>query len=90
MKSIREVKDRGLENVWFGIEGTREYWTLAKGIETLGIKKFLFGSDYPIEHPRIYLGLVEALQLSSADRDLILGGNLSGLLDPEKCLFKGT
>lgn len=88
VESFRTVKDEGLTNVWFSIEGTREYWALAKGIETLGIERFLFGSDYPIEHPRMYLGLVDALGLSIAERDKLLGGNLAGLLDSGKCLVR--
>jgi predicted TIM-barrel fold metal-dependent hydrolase len=86
--SVRSVKEQNLANVWFSIEGTREYWALTKGIETLGIERFLFGSDYPIEHPRMYLGLVDALGLSQPERDMLLGRNLSGLLDPGKCLVK--
>lgn len=88
MESVRAVKEQNLANVWFSIEGTREYWALAKGIETLGIERFLFGSDYPIEHPRMYLGLVDALGLSQSERDRLMGKNLAGLLDPNKCLVK--
>lgn len=89
-EAVRTVKEQSLDNVWFSIEGTREYWALAQCIRTLGIERFLYGSDYPIEHPRMYLGLVDALELSEAERRKLLGGNLAGLLDPEKCLVKET
>jgi predicted TIM-barrel fold metal-dependent hydrolase len=90
MESVRAVQDENLDNIWFSIEGTREYWALDKGIEALGIDRFLFGSDFPIEHPRMYLGLVDALGLSGPERDKLLGGNLAALLDPGKCLVRPT
>ena len=90
VEAVRTVKEQSLGNVWFSIEGTREYWALAQGIRTLGIERFLYGSDYPIEHPRMYLGLVDALELTDAERRKLLGGNLTDLLDPDKCLVKGT
>lgn len=88
VESVQAVKEQGLKNVWFSIEGTREYWTLARGIEALGSERFLFGSDYPIEHPKQYLGLVDALGLKESQRKGILGVNLLGLLDPAKCLWR--
>lgn len=75
------IAEGGYRNVWLGLEGMREFFYVARGIERLGIERFIFGSDYPVGHPRMYLGLVDALQLSPAERALYLGGNLVNLLE---------
>ena len=74
------VKDRGLVNVFLGIEGVREYWAVQRAIDELGADRVIFGSDFPLGHPRMYLGLVDALRLSPGDRALVLGGNILRLL----------
>jgi uncharacterized protein len=71
----------GYRNVWLGLEGMREWFYVARGIERLGVERFIFGSDYPVGHPRMYLGLVDALGLSEAERALYLGGNLLNVLE---------
>lgn len=71
----------GQENVWFGLEGMREFFYVARGIERLGVERFLFGSDYPVGHPRMYLGLAEALHLAPKEKELFLGGNLLRVLE---------
>jgi predicted TIM-barrel fold metal-dependent hydrolase len=35
----------------------------------------VFGSDFPLGHPRMYMGLVDALELEPGQKQLILGGN---------------
>jgi predicted TIM-barrel fold metal-dependent hydrolase len=74
------IKDRGLVNVSLGIEGVREYWAVQRAIDELGADRVIFGSDFPLGHPRMYLGLVDALRLSPGDRELVLGGNILRLL----------
>lgn len=71
----------GQRNVWFGLEGMREFWYVARGIERLGIERFIFGSDYPVGHPRMYLGMVDALGLDARERGLFTGGNLLRVLE---------
>lgn len=58
------LSDGGPENVWLGMEGIREYWLIRKAIDALGARRLIFGSDFPIGHPKMYLGLVEALGLT--------------------------
>jgi predicted TIM-barrel fold metal-dependent hydrolase len=74
------VRDRDLANVHLGIEGVREYWAVQRAIDEIGADRVVFGSDFPLGHPRMYLGLVDALTLSARDRDLVLGGNVLRLL----------
>jgi len=49
--------------------------------EMVGPDKILFGSDYPLLPPSRYLKEMEAAGLSEEWQEMILGGNLAGLLD---------
>jgi len=80
MATIDHIKTAALSNVRLGIEGVREYWAVERAVAELGADKVIFGSDYPLGHPKMYLGLVDALTLSPEERALILGGNMLGLL----------
>ena len=51
----------------------KEVFHVVAGI--VGVEKILFASDYPLMPPTRMLDLVASLELSSADRDRILGGN---------------
>jgi predicted TIM-barrel fold metal-dependent hydrolase len=75
MGTIRGVIEGGLENVLLGIEGVREYWAVQEAVDRLGADRVVFGSDFPLGHPRMYMGLVDALTLTPAQKELILGGN---------------
>lgn len=75
MGTIRGIIEAELDNVLLGIEGVREYWAVQEAVDRLGAEKVLFGSDFPLGHPRMYMGLVEALTLTPGQKQLILGGN---------------
>lgn len=78
--TIEGVRRAGLANVFLGIEGVREYWAVQQAVDDLGADRVIFGSDFPLGHPRMYLGLVDALRLSEGQRALVLGGNILRLL----------
>jgi len=78
--AVEGIVKRDLGNVYLGIEGVREYWIVRRAIDELGAGRVIFGSDFPLGHPRMYLGLVEALRLTDSERDLVLGGNALRLL----------
>ncbi len=58
----------GPKNVWLGTEGIREYWLIRNAMETVGPQRMIWGSDFPIAHPRMYLGLLEALCPTDEER----------------------
>ncbi len=78
--TIEAVESGGLDNVFLGIEGVREYWAVQRAVDVLGAARVIFGSDFPLGHPRMYMGVVEALEACEEDRALILGGNILRLL----------
>jgi predicted TIM-barrel fold metal-dependent hydrolase len=80
MGTIDEILKQDLRNVFLGIEGVREYWAVQRAVTELGADRVLFGSDFPLGHPKMYLGIVDALTISSEQRELILGGNVLRLV----------
>jgi predicted TIM-barrel fold metal-dependent hydrolase len=80
MATIDAVADGRLGNVYLGTEGVREYWAVQRAVEVLGADRVIFGSDYPLGHPKMYLGVIDALAISPEQRSLILGGNVLRLV----------
>jgi predicted TIM-barrel fold metal-dependent hydrolase len=58
----------GPANVRLGMEGIREYWLIRRAIDALGPHRIVWGSDFPIGHPKMYLGILEALELTEEER----------------------
>jgi hypothetical protein len=78
----KEVKDR-LRNVYFDTAASPflydpEIYRIA--IQSVGVEKILFGSDYPLIEPRRYLKELDILQLPPDLRERICGLNAAELL----------
>jgi predicted TIM-barrel fold metal-dependent hydrolase len=80
MATIDAVTKGRLSNVYLGTEGVREYWAVQRAVDEIGADRVIFGSDFPLGHPRMYMGLIDALDVSQEQKDSILGGNISRLL----------
>lgn len=81
---VTELTKRKLKNVYLGISGVREYWTLECGIRKLGAQRYIFGSDYPLAHPAMYLAAVDVLKITKREKELILAKNTLRLLNSRK------
>lgn len=73
------VAERGLENVWFEFSGLREYWVVERNVAKIGAGRYLMGSDWPLAHPKMYLGAIDGMELPEADKRKILGENAAML-----------
>ncbi len=61
--------------------GLFRFGLLRNGIDLFGAERFLFGTDYPICNPTMYIGGVQYDTLvTPAERELILSGNAKRLL----------
>lgn len=77
---IEEVAGGDLGNACLDIAGVREYWMLERALERVGSERVIFGSDFPLGHPRMYRALLETLHLPREVEDAVMGGNLLRLL----------
>jgi predicted TIM-barrel fold metal-dependent hydrolase len=68
-------------NVYLDLTGLGLWWAAEIAVEKLGAHKFLYGSDFPLGHPKVLLGLIDALRIPAGEKDLILGQNLLQLLE---------
>ncbi len=70
------------ENVYLDISGTGlfRYGMLAAGIKAVGSERILFGTDYPITNPGMYVQAVLYEHISDSDRDKIFYENAQRLL----------
>jgi hypothetical protein len=76
----KAVKERDLKNIWFDISATREWWTIGMAIDEIGADKIIFGSDYPVMHPKMSIESVNVLNLSVEDQKKVFYKNIMGIL----------
>jgi predicted TIM-barrel fold metal-dependent hydrolase len=67
------------DNVYLETSGNT-YPFVDYAVKALGASKIILGSDFPHEHPLVSVKIVQLLELSNADRDLILGQNIEEIL----------
>jgi predicted TIM-barrel fold metal-dependent hydrolase len=67
-------------NIHTDTAGVRRFDILEQAVARAGPAKFLFGSDGPWLHPVVERAKVEALEIDSQARAMILGGNFLRLV----------
>ena len=67
-------------NIYTDTSGIRRFDLMEQAVERAGAHKILFGSDGPWLHPGVELAKVYALNLSPADRALVLSDNFLRLI----------
>lgn len=69
-------------NAYLDLSGTGlfRYGMLKHGVDMVGSEKFLFGTDYPITNPHMYVQAVEFEAITEKDKELIFAGNAKRIL----------
>lgn len=80
MKQLERMELCG--NLYLDLSGTGifRYGTIAYGVKRVGSERFLFGTDYPICNPRMYVQAIYQEPISEADRENIMHKNVERLL----------
>lgn len=70
------------DNVYLDISGTGlfRYGMLAAGVKAVGAERLLFGTDYPITNPGMYVHAVLGEHISESDREKIFYQNAKRIL----------
>ena len=76
------IEELGLGNVWLDLTGLGMPLLTRRLVERLGAERFLFGSDFPLGHPRVQIAHVTAMDLGEDRTAAVLGGNARSLLGP--------
>ncbi len=74
------VKDKKYKNVYLGTESVREFSFVNKVVHTVGAEKVIFGSDYNLGLPLMYIPIVESLDIPASDKEMIFSGNILRLM----------
>jgi len=77
----QDIRNKGLKNVFLGTESVREFYFVNEVVKTAGADKVIFGSDYNLGLPQMYIPIVESLKISNEEKQLIFSGNISKLLN---------
>ena len=83
MGTVEGITEGELESVYLGVVGVREYWAVQRAVEEVGADRVVFGSDFPLGHPRMYMGLVDALEITPEQKARIMGLNSLKLVGEE-------
>lgn len=83
MKHLERIER--YENLYLDLSGTGifRYGLVAYGVSRVGSERFLFGTDYPICNPRMYVQAILQEPLSQAERENILYKNAGRVLGLE-------
>jgi predicted TIM-barrel fold metal-dependent hydrolase len=81
LECASEVKKINSNNIYLGTESVREFYFVNKVVKTVGADKVIFGSDYNLGLPKMYIPIVESLDITESDKELIFSGNLLRILN---------
>jgi len=68
------------DNVYFEISGIQYAVILKKIYDKFGAERILFGSDYPFGDPRVSLAMIDTLECSNKEKELITNKNIKKIL----------
>jgi uncharacterized protein len=77
------VKESGLKNLFLGTESVREFHFVNEAVKIAGAERVIFGSDYNLGLPKMYIPIIESLKISNEEKELIFSRNISRLLGIE-------
>ena len=74
------INDSKYKNVYLGTESVREFYYMDLAVKKAGAEKVIFGSDYNLGLPLTYIPIVESLNISHEEKEMIFNGNILKLL----------
>ena len=81
LECAEAVKKGNYKNVYLGTESVREFYFVNKLVHTVGAERVIFGSDYNLGLPNMYIPIIESLDIPAGDKDLIFSKNILSLIN---------
>jgi predicted TIM-barrel fold metal-dependent hydrolase len=80
LECAKEVKALNNKNIYLGTESVREFYFVNEVVKTTGADRVIFGSDYNLGLPKMYIPIIESLNISNEQKELIFSGNILRIL----------
>ena len=80
IECAKEVKNLNSKNIYLGTESIREFYFVNEVVKTVGADKVIFGSDYNLGLPKMYIPVIESLKISNEEKEMIFSGNILHIL----------
>jgi uncharacterized protein len=81
LECAKEAKNLNSKNIFLGSESIREFYFVNEVVKTVGAEKVIFGSDYNLGLPGMYIPVIENLKISNEEKELIFSGNILKILN---------
>lgn len=81
LECAKAVKKINSKNIFLGTESVREFYFVNEVVKTVGTDKIIFGSDYNLGLPKMYIPVIESLKISDEEKELIFSGNILRILE---------
>lgn len=80
LECAKEVKAINSKNIFLGSESVREFYFVNEVVKTVGADKIIFGSDYNLGLPNMYIPVIESLSVSNEEKEMIFSENILRIL----------
>ncbi|MBS1517190.1 MAG: amidohydrolase family protein [Bacteroidetes bacterium] len=74
------IRESRYKNVYLGTESVREFYFMDLAVKKAGAEKVIFGSDYNLGLPLTYIPIVDSLNISNEEKEMIFSGNILKLI----------
>jgi len=80
LECASKIKLGKYKNIYLGTESVREFYFVKKVIDAVGADKIIFGSDYNLCFPGTFITIIENLNISKEEKELIFYKNITRLI----------
>jgi predicted TIM-barrel fold metal-dependent hydrolase len=81
INAAKEIKEFNLKNAYLGTESVREFYFVEQVVKIAGAERVIFGSDYNLCLPATYIPIIESLNISDTEKEMIFSGNILSLIN---------
>jgi len=81
IKCAEEIKKGKYHNVYLGTESVREFYFVNKAVKIVSPEKVIFGSDYNLGLPKMYIPIIEKLEIKPEEKEMIFSENILRLMN---------
>jgi len=79
-ETVDKIDALGLKNAFLGTESIRQFDLIQYAVSKLGANRVIFGSDYNLNSPSAFAGVIRDAGLTAAQNERVLSSNALGLL----------